>query len=395
MNTCFDRRAQREGGWWLKDIFTPDAIRQENMLGYAGAEFEFPTCPALSRGVQEAAARGVFGYTLARGPYLEAVQWWMQTVRGYEVEKEWIVSTHGTIFSLATTIRMTTKPGEGIIILTPGYNRYEQAATRLGRRTCKVPLKEQSGAYTMDWQALESAMADSANRVLVLCHPNNPTGRMYTRAELEQVAELSRKYQVTVYSDEIFGDIVFDGKTCVPYVSVAGKNALAISCSGMGKTFSLTGVNHANVIIENDALRERFIAQRDADHYGSVDPMTWAALVSAYTPEGYEWLLALREYLQENVRLLTEFMQKNLPAAVVTKPEGTCVVWVDYEKLGLNEQELHQLLSVEGLFDGDMGEDYYGKPTCVRYSLAVPRAELKRSLARLKETLVRRGFTQA
>lgn len=388
----FDTRADRSGDiFWLKPVLTPQAVTEEGLLGYAGAEFEFATCPAFCRGVEAAAKKGVFGFTLPYGKYAERTVWWLKAVRDYEAKPEWIVPTHGTIFSLATCIRLFTQPGEAIIMLTPGYNRYEQAARRLSRKTAMVPLRETDGRYGMDWEALESAMAQAENRLLVLCHPNNPTGQVYTREELARVAALSRAYGMPVFSDEIFADITFEGKTAVPYVSVAGPDALAISCVGMGKTFSLTGVNHANLIIENDALRERVKAQRDADHYGSVDPMLFAGMTAAYTQEGLDWLHALREYVWGNYLLLDEFMKKNLPGARVTRPEGTYVAWVHYEGTGLSAADIERLIAGEGRFAGDEGGEYFASPLCVRYALAVPRGELARSLARLKKALDERG----
>lgn len=389
MSTSFDQKLERGNDlFWLKEVFTPDRNRETGLLSYAGAEFEFPTCEALRRGVAEAAQRSLFGYTLARGQYLQHVVWWMKAVRGCEIDPEWVVSTHGTIFSLATTIRLQTEPGENIIILTPGYHRYEQAATRLGRGTVRVPLAEEEGRYSMDWAALEAAMAAPANKVLVLCNPNNPTGHVYTRSNLERVAALSARYGVTVYADEIFADVVF-GEPAALYAEAAGEDAMAITCTSLGKTFSLTGMNHANVIIRNPALRERFIAQRDADHYGSVDPLHAAALISAYTPEGYAWLQEMRAYVRANGDMLRDFMKKYLPAARMTEPEGTYVVWVDFAPAGMSGAEVQSLIMDRGCFAGDPGEEYYGREACVRFSLAVPRSELKKSLDCLAAALTR------
>lgn len=386
MEYDFNRRADRSSAMWLKDVFTPKAVRQSGLLAYRGAEFEFPTCPAFSKGVVQAASRGVFGYTLCGGAYLEHVKWWMKEVRGYSIEEEWVVPTHGTIFSLATAIRMVTQPGENIMVLTPGYNRYEQAAARLQRGTVKIPLSNENGRYSMDFDALERAFAIPLNKLLVLCNPNNPTGTVFTQKELKGIADLSKRYGVLVFSDEIFAEVVF-GERCAAYTEAAGETGLALTCTSMGKVFSLTGVNHANVIIQNAALRERYIAQRNADHYGSIDPMVFAGLVSAYSEEGRQWLEAMKTYVWENYRLLDDFMKKYLPKAVVTRPQGTYVVWVDYSGLGYSGKELETLLVEKGLFAGDPGEEYYGGECCVRYSIAVPRQELVKSLSKLKEAL--------
>jgi len=390
MDALFDRRVDRTGDFfWLKDEFTPRAVQEADLLGFAGAEFEFPTCPAIGAGIAKVLEKGIMGFTLPGDAYRNAIVWWMKTVRGCEVAPAWILPTHGTIFSLATTIRMMTEPGENIMILTPGYHRYEQAATRLGRGTVRIPLADENGRYTLDREALEAAMAQPENRILVLTNPNNPTGNLYTREELEDIAALARKHRVLVFSDEIFADVVFHGKRAFPYALAADREDLAITCTALGKTFSLTGINQANVIIPNPVLREKFQTQRNADHYGSLDPLHQAALIAAYSPEGYAWLEEMKAYVWKNFEYFRDFLRENLPEAVVTEPEGSFVVWVDYGKTGMDPRQLERLLCEEGLFVGDEGGEFYGRDTCFRYSLAVPLGELKRSLAKLKDALDR------
>lgn len=387
MDCLFDHRVDRTGALtWLKDAFTPQAVKDAGLLGYAGAEFEFPTCPAIGKGIQAVLDKGILGFTLPNDAYRNAVCWWMENVRESKIEPDWILPTHGTIFSLATTIRLMTEPGDAIMILVPGYHRYEQAATRLGRNTVRIPLADADGRYTLDWAALETAMAQPRNRILVLTNPNNPTGNVYTRQELERIAALARKYQVMVFSDEIFADVAFDSPV-LPYVLATEEKDLAISCTALGKTFSLTGVNHANVIIRNPELREKFQTQRNADHYGSVDPLIHAALVSVYTQEGKTWLKEMKTYVWRNFEIFRDFISANIPGAVVTQPEGSFVVWVDYGSCGKTRKELVKLLCEEGLFVGDEGEEFYGRPTCFRYCLAVPRKDLETSLAHLKTVL--------
>lgn len=381
MYSLFDQTVDRSGPvTWLKDLFTPEAVREAGLLGYAGAEFEFPTCPAISRSICALLDKGLLGFTLPNDAYREAVCRWMEQVRGSRVEGSWIVPTHGTIFSLATLIRLLTKPGESIVILTPGYHRYAQAATRLGRGTVRVPLAENNGVYAMDWDALEKALAVPENRILVLTNPNNPTGTVFTREELSRLAALCRQYQVAVFSDEIFADVTFGGKTAAVYAAVAEETDLAVSCTALGKTFSLTGINQANVLIKNPVLREQFLAQRNRDHYGSLDPLHAAALLGAYSREGREWVEQLRGYVWQNYLLFRDYILSRFPQALVTEPEGSYVVWVDFAGTGKTPQQLEQLLCREGLFVGDPGEDFDGKHTCFRYSLAVPRQELVRSL---------------
>ena len=390
--TLFDRRADRTGKLsWLKDEFTPQAVKDAGLLGFAGAEFEFPTCPAIGKGIQELVSKGLLGFTLPNDAYRNAVQWWLKNVRDCEIDPEWILPTHGTIFSLATTIRLMTRPGDSIMILTPGYHRYEQAATRLGRNTVQISLADEAGRYTLNWAALEEAMAQPQNKILVLTNPNNPTGTIFTPGELEKIAELARKYQVTVFSDEIFADVTFHGKQALPYVLATEENDLAISCAALGKTFSLTGINQANVLIRNPKLREKFQIQRNADHYGSVDPLHQAALIAAYSPEGLSWLEEMKAYVWQNFEIFRDFIAETFHGAIVTEPEGSFVVWVDYGSCGMTGNELVQLLCEEGLFVGDEGEEFYGRDTCFRYCLAVPRKDLETSLAYLKQAVEKRN----
>ena len=394
MDYSFDCKADRGGSVpWLKDYFTPDPVKREGLLGYAGAEFEFASCPAYIRGVKKAAEKGVFGYSLIGDRYRGAVQWWLRELRNYEIRPEWVVPAQGTIFSVATAIRLFTEPGDSIIVLPPNYNRYNQAAARLSRGTVCVPLLETRGVYSIDWAGLEKAFADPRNKLLVICNPNNPTGHIYRPEELARIAALSRQYDTAVFSDEIFGEIVFEGREAVPYTKAAGPDALAVTCTSMGKVFSLTGVNHANIIIENDALRERWIAQRDADHFGSVDPLAYAGMLEAFSEGGRDWVLALRNYLWDNYRILETFFRTRLPKAILSRPQGTFVVWADYSAYGADWPRLDRLLREEGLFVGDEGPEYYGKPSCVRYAIAVPRTELQKTLDRVDKALQNHRIT--
>ena len=388
MSSCFDIKADRGGRVpWLKDYFTPEAVKEEGLLGYAGAEFEFATCPAFCRGVTELAKKGTFGYSLIGSDYRNAVKWWMEKLRGWSIDPEWVVPTHGTIFSLATAIRLLTNEGDNIIVLTPNYNRYNQAAHRLNRGTVEVPFQETETGFALDFEGLERAFADQKNRLLVICNPNNPTGHILTERELADIAALSQKYGVAVFSDEIFAELVFEGNRVTPYVQAAGPEALAITCTSMGKVFSLTGVNHANVIISNPKLRDSYLAQRNADHFGSVDPMVYAGMLEAYSEDGRKWVLELNRYLWDNYLVFSDFLRRRLPKASLKKPQGTFVLWVDFSAYGEAWPELDGLLREKGLLVGDEGEEYGGRPTCVRYSIAVPRSELIRSLASVEAAL--------
>ena len=232
------------------------------------------------------------------------------------MEPEWIVPTGGTIRSVAAAIRMTTQPGEGIIVQPPVYYRYKQAADRIGRKTIYNPLKMVGGRYEMDFENLEHCMEDSKNRLMILCNPHNPIGQVWSPDHLAKVARLARRYGVTVFSDEIFAETVYNGHIVQPYSEAPDAWEHAIVSTSLGKAFSLTGVNYANLIIPDKTLREAFIAQRNADHYGSIEPLIHAALLSAYTNEGAQWVKEMNDYVLENIRLVRRFFSEHLPQAL-------------------------------------------------------------------------------
>lgn len=387
----FHEQVDRRGTGSLKGEMLPDALREAGLPSYWGAEFEFPTCPAFSEGVKRCAERGYFPFTLQTEVYNERVIWWMAQLRGWAVDPTWIVPTHGTIFSLATAIRLLLPPEQKLIILQPGYSRYAQAATRLGRGCCHCHMAydPSTGRYRLDLAALEAAMADPSNGLLVFSNPNNPTGLILSEDELRAIDDLSRRYGVPVFCDEIFAETVRNGAHVTPYGKVAQPDSLAITCTSLGKCMSLTGVNHANVFIPNEALRERFIAQRNADHYGSIDPMLHAGLLSAYTPEGQAFVEELNRVTGENYRRFRAELERILPGCRVTPCDATYLAWVDYHGTGLSAEALAQLLE-EALFVGDPGEEYQSDAYFYRYSLAVPPQLLARSLAHLERVVQKR-----
>lgn len=372
----------------LKESMTPKEVREHGLISYWGAEFEFPTCPAFSEGVIACAKRGHYPFTIQDENYNQHVAWWMKNMRHWTIEHDWIVPTHGTIFALATAIRLFVKQGQNMIVILPGYSRYKQAADRIGVGCVASYMKcrKEEGHYELDWTDLEQKMACPENTLLVLCNPNNPTGMILREDELKRISELSLQYNVPIFCDEIFAEVVFDGGSVVPYSKAAGTDSLSITCTSLGKCMSLTGVNHANVIIPNSSLREKYINQKYSDHYGSIDPMLYAGLCGAYSEDGKEYVEELCGVIKKNVELFTTSLNKILPKAKVIQPEGTYVVWVDYSGMGLSDQELAEFLEKKALFFGDPGSEYGANDQYYRYNLAVPMECLRQSMEYLKIT---------
>ncbi len=395
MRFDFETPAERRGIGNLKAYLSSEAIRAAGIENYCAAEMDFRTAPSVIDAMAKFAQNGLMGFTLCDEPYQAAVQGWMRTQRSWQIEKDWIVPTLGTIFSVATAIRMTTAVGQGVIVQPPIYNRYEQAAIRLKRKTVYNRLLESQGAYRIDFENLELLMADPHNRLLVLCNPQNPIGRVWPREDLERIARLAERYGVTVFSDEIFAEITFDGHSCVPYGSIPGAARHAITSTSLGKTFNFTGANHANLVIPDDRLRAAFIQQRDADHYGSIDPMTYAAVIGAYSEEGARWKCAMVTHVAANLACIQDFFHQHLPQVRISPCEGSFVIWIDWRALGLDDAGLGHFLNEEALFALDPGVHYcQDQPGYTRMSIATTRRQLDRSLDLLLEAARARGFAR-
>lgn len=394
MEYDFETRVNRRNIGNLKETLCPANIRAMDVLGYSGAEMEFRTAPSVIKAMTECVKNGLMGFTLCDERYREAVCWWMRTQRNYQIEPEWIVPTNGTIFSVATAIRLFTKEGEGIIISPPIYYRYEQAATRLNRRTCFNWLIEKDGDYTIDFEDLEQKMSDPNNKLYILCNPHNPTGKVWGKDDLERLSALANKYNVIVYSDEIFAEITFNDHICIPYSEIKGAGKHAIVATSLGKTFNFTGVNHANMIIADEKLRESFIKQRDADHFGSIDPVLYAALLGAYSEEGANWKDAMVAHVASCSDMIFTFFKTHLPQVKVSALQGGFVIWIDWRALNLDAEALKQFLVDEAFLELDQGADY-GENGCgfTRMSIAVPKDDLKNSLNLLLKAAEKRGFT--
>ena len=364
----------------LKDTFMPQAVRDAGLSLYWGAEFGFKTCPAFSEGVRRCAESGHYGFTIQSDEYNQRVQWWMKNVRGFDCEPEWIVPTHGTIFGLATAIRMFLLPQKKrLLVIRPGYNRFAQAAHRMGLESDASDMQLVNGRYQIDWEDLERRMADAQNGLLAFSNPNNPTGVILSQEDLERIAELSEHYGMPVYCDEIFAEVTRGGAKVFPYILCKHGRKLAITSTTLGKSMSLTGVNHANLLIPDADLRERYTQQKYADHYGSIDPMLHAGLMNAYTEDGAAFIRALNDYVDENVRYIEQQVPQLIPGARVIHPEGTFVIWIDYSGCGMTEDEVAQLLNEKYLFCGDAGDDYGASRFFYRYSIALPKGELTKN----------------
>lgn len=355
----------------------------------SGAEMDFPTAPCIREALSNFAENGLYGYTLPDEEYRATVCRWMQLARSWSVLPEQIVPTMGTIAGLCTAVRAFTNPGDGVIIQHPSYYRFDRAVEKLGRQVLSNPLIETEGVYSLDFTDLEEKMSMPESRLMVLCNPHNPTGKVFRRDDLLKIAELANRYNVLVFSDEIFAETAWEN--VLPYASV--DPVCGITSTSLGKSFNFTGVNQANVIIPNAQVREAYLKQRNTDHFGSIDPFFYTALRAAYTEDGLEWIEAVKDLVQENYRMLKETLAAHIPVFSLSPMDGAYIAWMDCRRLGLDDCRLREFLEHEALLFADPGEEYGpGGSGFYRLNLATPKKQIKMMLDNLIAAMQRNGF---
>jgi len=241
--------------------------------------------------------------------------------------------------------------------------------------------------YSIDFDALEKLMSEPKNKILSFCNPHNPIGKVWGKEDLKKIAELAYQYDMILYSDEIFADTVYEGVDMLTFDQVTELPVKWIVSTSLGKTFSMTGISQANIIIREKTTREAFLKQRDIDHYGSFNPMMRAAYFAAYTTQGSIWVKELMKYCYENYLFVDRFLKENIPWMKVIKPDGTYILWIDCKDLKLETDKAYQSIFETANFICDYGTTYASEPGFIRINLAVPKQELEKVFFALKESI--------
>ncbi len=372
----------RTGPASLYEALMPPAVRDSGNVSFYGAEMLYPAAGVIREAVARMAENGRFGFTMMDAAYRDAVVFWMREVRGFAADPEWIVPTLGVIHSLAVAIRLLTREGDAIIVTPPVYSRYEQAATRLRRKTVKCPLHMKDGRYELDFAAIDSAMAGGA-KLFVLCNPHNPIGQIWGTEDLVNLAALARRHGATVFSDEIFAENSLGGRVTPSFLTIPLAEESCIVATSLGKAFGLTGFNHANMLIPGKSLREAFRDRRTREHYGSMDPVAYECLLAAYTPEGRDWLAAANRVIDGNIAMVKDFFARYLPDVNVYGGEGSFLLWMDWSGKFSIEDNLFGFLVEKARLHLGLGSDY-GEALRTRMSLACPRHCVKKALDSLQ-----------
>lgn len=361
-----------------------DSCADSEVLPLWVADMDFKTAPAVIDALRQRVEHGVFGYTLLGDTYYNALINWFEKRHGYHIDKEQVIYTSGVVPAISAIIKALAPAGSKVVVQTPVYNCFFSSIRNNGCITAESPLKRveidsHSFTYMMDFDSLEKICSEDSTRLMLLCNPHNPAGRCWSREELQRVAEICNANGVTVVSDEIHCELTIPGHTYTPYGTV---DSNAVVCVSPSKAFNTAGLQIANIICPDEAVRKAVDRAININEVCDVNPFGPIALIASYSQKGAEWLEKLKEYLHENWLYAKDVLSRRLPDCPVAELEATYLLWMDVSVFGINstdmEDELLQKAKV-WLNSGDM----YGKDGYMRINLACQRETLVTALERV------------
>jgi cystathionine beta-lyase len=390
MRYDFDTPVVRRGtGCYKWDEETADGI-----IPMWVADMDFRTAPAIIEALQRRVEHGVFGYTLVPESYYKAVIAWFDRRHQWTIDRSWIQYTSGVVPALSVIVKAFTEPGDKVILQMPVYNCFFSSVRNNGCEVLENRLAYVDNRYEMDFDDLEQKASDPRARLLILCNPHNPTGRVWTREELARVYNICKQHGVKVVSDEIHNELTFRGRRYVPYGTVCQMDN-AIICTSPSKSFNTAGLQIANIICADADWRARIDRAININEVCDVNPFGVAALQAAYN-ESEDWLDALCEYIYQNYETLCKFFATELPQLTVTPLEGTYLVWVNITALNITSDELTERLLKEGKVQVNSGTMYGGPSPSgkdnvgegfIRLNIACPRAQMMEGLRRIQRVV--------
>jgi cystathionine beta-lyase len=393
MDFDFDRVIDRTGSnsekWDIDALPNPCASGAPRPIPMWVADMDFQAPPPVLAALREAVDDGVFGYARASRGYSESVMHWMQEQYGWRVQPEWLVQTAGVVAALSQIIQAFTQPGDGILIQSPVYARFQKVPMANGRRVVNAPLQEEGLTYRCDVAAFEAVILRERPRLFILCHPHNPVGKVWHAEELRALGEVCLRHGVLVVSDEIHADLIMNpDRRHVPFATLGDNFARnSITCTSPSKTFNLAGLQIANVIISDTARREALLRVMDANGNHGVNSLAMVACEAAYR-RGEPWLQGLLDYLKGNHLHFAQTVHRQMPGLRVFRADALYLAWLDCRALGLSDSALADfMLNDVGLWL-DAGEKFgAGGSGFMRVNLACSRSLLDQALMRMQAGL--------
>lgn len=392
MKYDFDELIDRRGTGCVKWDERPDADVNPSLdlIPLWVADMDFKAAPAILEAVRKRAEHGVFGYTVVEEDYYEAVISWFKRRHHWAIRREEILYTTGVVPAMSVAIKALTMPGEKVLILSPDYNCFFSSVRNNGCEVLETGLKRVGDSFEVDWEDFEAKCADEKTTVFLLCNPHNPTGRVWTREELEKMNTICQKYGVKVVSDEIHCELMMPGYHFQPFAAVSEAcRQNSVILNSPSKSFNIAGLQAANIICSQPEWRRRLDRAININEVCDLNPFGPVALKAAYN-ESEDWIDELNLYLWDNFTLLRDFIAKNIPQWKVCRLEGTYLPWVDVSAMDISAQQLCDRLLTEAsvwinpgtMYGPETGKGY------VRFNIACPRSRLQEALNRIAKVLL-------
>ena len=381
MDYTFDKIISRRG----TNSYKWDSAPDKETLPMWVADMDFQTAPPIINALQRRVAHGIFGYTHVPDAYFDAVINWFHRRHGWEINREWFIYTSGVVPAVSAVIKALAVPGDKVIIQTPVYNCFFSSIRNNGCEIVSNPLIYRDNTYYIDYEDLEEKAADKDTKLMLLCNPHNPAGRVWTKEELLRIGEICIRNGVIVVSDEIHCELVFPGHVYTPFASISETFLQhSVTCFSPSKAFNIAGLQIANIISADKEWLKRIDRAININETCDVNPFGVEATIAAYN-ESEEWLLQLLDYLKNNYDCMADFCRKNLPGLSITKLEGTYLVWMDCHSLNIPSDVLEQRLMDEAKLWLNSGTHYGAEGEgFMRWNIACPRQLLLDGLNRFR-----------
>ena len=384
----FDEIIDRKNTNSLKYDYAIKRGKPEDILPLWVADMDFRAPQEVLDALAEKVTHGIFGYSEPLDSYYDALESWFILHYGWKPNRKRFVLTCGVIFAICNLIDLLTKEGDAILINQPVYYPFREAITDNGRTLVNSNLVYDGKRYSLDFEDFEKKIVEHEVKLYILCNPHNPVGRVWSKEELQRLSEICNRHHVFVISDEIHADFVYKDYSFCSYASL-GEEARkqAVICTAPTKTFNLAGLHNANIYIEDERLRRRYLAKQNARGYSQSNIVGIVACEAAYR-YGDSWLRELKAYLEENLNLVRTVLRERLPQVKLVEPEGTYLVWLDCSGLGISDAKLNELITYQAKLWLDAGNIFGESGNCFeRINIACPRSLLEEAMDRFVRAL--------
>ncbi len=389
-NLNFDEVVDRKNTKCLKYDFAVRRGLPEDVLPLWVADMDFRTSSYIQDAITEVARHNIYGYTnVQRGDgFFEAVSGWMKRHHDFYVKSEWHVITPGVCFAISAVVRAASEPGDAVIIQQPVYYPFYNIILQNGRKTVSSDLvHNEDGSYDIDYDDFERKIIENRVKLFILCNPHNPVGRVWTREELLKLGNICKAHNVTVFSDEIHFDFIWNGEHSVFQELDPSFRDFTITATAPSKTFNIAGLQQSNIFIPDRTLCRKFREQVGIAGFDEPNIFGIAAAQAAYE-HGDEWYSAMLDYVQKNIEFANKYVNEELPEVKMRKPDATYLIWLDFNGTGLDTEGIEDLIINKAKLWLDSGK-IFGKSGegFQRINVACPRSVLEDALSRIKNVL--------